>query len=111
MSDMRATLVALAAAFPELKVKGKKTPYLAVNGNMFAFVDDTGALCLRLSEARKAEFNASYGLGEVRQYGAVMRGYVRVPKTVLGDQNGLEALFGEVVDHAKGLRPKPTKRS
>ena len=55
MSDMRATLVALAAAFPELKVKGKKTPYLAVNGNMFAFVDDTGALCLRLSEARKAE--------------------------------------------------------
>ncbi len=108
---MRAVLETLAATHECLKVKGKKTAYLAVNGNMFAFVDDGSALCLRLSEDRKAEFNATHGLDDVRQYGAVMRGYVRVPETVLGDRKALAALFAEVVDHAKGLKPKPTKRS
>ena len=76
----------MAATFTEcLKVKGKKTAYLAVNGNMFAFVDDGSALCLRLSEdAQGREFNATHGLDDVRQYGAVMRGYVRVPEDRVG---------------------------
>ena len=111
MGDMRAVLDALAATHADLKVIGKKTAYLAVNGNMFAFVDDGGKLCLRLSEDRKAGFNAAHGLDDVRQYGAVMRGYVRLPETVLGDPSALAALFAEVVGHARGLKPKATKRS
>ncbi|MEL6914224.1 MAG: hypothetical protein AAFP13_06960 [Pseudomonadota bacterium] len=37
-----------------LAVKGRKNPYLSVNGHMFAFLDGAGALCLRFSEPRRA---------------------------------------------------------
>ena len=106
---MRDTLETLAGAHG-LAVKGKKTPYLSMNGNMFAFVDDAGGLCLRLSEAGKAAFNEAHGQGDVIQYGAVMRGYVRVPDQVLADGSALAALFADVVEHAKSLKPKPTKK-
>ena len=46
---MRETLEQLAEPYDDLTVKGKKTAYLALNGNMFAFVDNEGALCLRFS--------------------------------------------------------------
>ena len=108
---MRETLEHLATAYDDLTVKGKKSAYLAVNGNMFAFVDDQGALCLRLSEAEKAAFNETHGASDVIQYNAVMRGYVRPPKSVIGDPAVLKELFDQSVSHARTLKPKPTKRS
>ena len=50
----------LAAGFAGVKVKGKKTRYTALNGNMFSFVAGDGVLCIRLSEARKKEFNGEH---------------------------------------------------
>lgn len=38
---------AVTEANEGLRVKGKKTPYTAINGNMFAFISNEGALCLR----------------------------------------------------------------
>ena len=107
---MGEVLERLIANHPDLEVKGKKTPYLAMNGNMFAFVDDTGAICLRLSEAGKAAYNQFNGTNDVLQYGAVMRGYVRVTDKILNDPETLAALFEECLTNAHGLRPKPTKK-
>ena len=107
---MRDTLEALADGFDELTVKGKKTAYLAMNGNMFAFVDDEGGLCLRFSEADKAAYNAENGTGDVIQCNAVMRGYVRVTDEILADWDRLEALFSDCVEFARTLKPKPTKK-
>ncbi len=100
----------LVAGFEDIKVKGKKTRYTALNGNMFSFVAGDGVLCIRLSEARKKEFNGEHGQGDVIQYGAVMRGYVAVSYKLLGDAVALKALFAEAVEHVLGLKPKPTKR-
>lgn len=107
---MREVLEKLAEGYDDLTVKGRKSPYLAMNGNMFAFVDDTGALCLRLSEADKKAFNDAHGTGDVIQYNAVMRGYVRPPKSLIEDRDALNHLFARVVDHARALKPKPTKK-
>ena len=92
-----------------IEVKGAKSKYTAVNGNMFAFVSPEGQLCLRLSEAGKKEFNARHGGTDVIQYNAVMRGYVAVPEIIIGDKDALDDLFAEVVAHARDLKPKPTK--
>ena len=109
-ADTRAILERLAEAEPGLTVKGKKMPYLAVNGNMFAFVDPEGALCLRYAEADRAALAAEFGTGPVMQYNAVMRGYVAIPEAVIADAARLAALFGQCVEHARRLKPKPTKR-
>ena len=108
---MRDRLETLAARHRDLTVKGKKSAYLAMNGNMFAFVDDTGGLCLRFSEDRKAALKDEYGIGDVIQYNAVMRGYIRVPDHVMAEDEALGALFDECVAFARTLKPKPTKKS
>jgi len=110
VADTRAILDRLAEPEPDLTVKGKKMPYLAVNGNMFAFVDAQAALCLRYGEADRAALAAEMGVGPVMQYNAVMRGYVAIPAAVIADEVRLAALFAQSVDHARGLKPKPTKR-
>lgn len=107
---MREILERLATRFDDLNVKGKKTAYLSMNGNMFAFVDDGGRLCLRFSEADKVAFNGKHNQGDVIQYNAVMRGYVHVPDEILEDKTALHLLFDACVEHAKSLPPKPTKK-
>lgn len=108
--QMRAILESLAEADPDLTVKGKKMPYLAVNGNMFAFVDPDATLCLRFAESDRAALAKEFGVGPVMQYGAVMRGYLAIPDAVVADRARLGALFSQCVDHARELKPKPTKR-
>ncbi len=93
-----------------ITVKGKKTAYTAMNGNMFSFVDPAGTLCVRLSKEDKAAYEAEFGTGDVIQYGAVMRGYVPVVGAVLADGAALRALFAKAVKHAETLKPKATKR-
>ena len=92
-----------------IEIKGKKTPYTAINGNMFSFLDDQDRLCLRFSEARKAELNTQFGTTDVIQYGAVMRGYVAIPSDVVGQDAHLADLFREALDFGSSLKPKPTK--
>ena len=101
----------LVAAYEGVEIKGAKSNYTAVNGNMFSFVDPDGGLCIRLSEVGKAAFNEENGQGDVVQYGAVMRGYVAVPEGMLGDRAAVRALFAEAVNHARALKRKPTKKA
>ncbi len=93
-----------------IKIKGAKSTYTAINGNMFSFVDDINRLCLRFSEPRKAELNEMYGASDVIQYGAVMRGYVAIPPEITGDEFVLQELFVESLGFARRLKPKATKR-
>ena len=85
-------------------------PYLAVNGNMFAFVDPEGALCLRFAEADRAALAEDFGAGPVMQYDAVMRGYVAIPAAVLGDADAARRSVRPMRRPCHGAQPKPTKR-
>jgi hypothetical protein len=101
----------VVAKYEDIKVKGAKTSYTAINGNMFSFIDDQARICLRFSEERKAELNEIYGTTDVLQYGAVMRGYVPLSSEVTIDETTLEKLFSESFEFAKNLKPKATKKS
>ena len=94
----------------DIEVKGAKTPYTALNGNMFSFIDDEDHICLRFSEDRKAALKQEFGLEDVVQYGAVMRGYVQMPNQIIEDQSLYQRLFSESLEFAKSLKPKPTKK-
>lgn len=90
--------------------KGKKMPYAAMNGNMFAFVDGDDVLCIRLSKEDLEDFDAEFGTGPVLQYGSVMRGYTAVPEALLADGAVLATWFSKTVTNARALKPKATKR-
>ena len=97
------------ASHDGIKIKGAKSAYTAINGNMFSFVDDINRLCLRFSEPRKAELNQMFETNDVIQYGAVMRGYVAIPPEITGDDVAIQELFVESLDFARSLKPKATK--
>ena len=91
-------------------VKGAKNPYTSHNGHMFSFLDADGAVALRLSDELAAKFIAQCESGPVRQYGAVMRGYVSVPDGLLSDAPSLVQWFEKSWSWTGTLDPKPTKK-
>jgi len=99
-------LRAQAARFDDLKVKGKATAYLAINGNMFAFVDPSGDFCLRIAEPDRAVFEAEgYDPAPVIRYGSVMRGYVTLPARLVADRDGIARWFDRSLAFARDLKP------
>lgn len=102
----------LAARHDDLKVKGKASAYLAINGNMFAFVDGSGELCMRLSKDDRAAYaDAGHDASDVIRYNSVMRDYVVVSVRLLEDSEAVTEWFERSVGYARGLKPKPTKKS
>lgn len=98
------------AAAHDMQVKGRKMPYTAINGNMFAFVTPEGEMCLRFDDTVRAELARQWGVGEVMQYGAVMRGYVAMPADLSDDEAALAEHFVDSLAFARTLKPKPTKK-
>lgn len=102
---------ALIATAPDLALKGKKTRYTSMNGNMFSFLSPEGQLAFRLSRDERTEFLVRFPEATVVQYGALMKDYVEVPEVVLEDEQALSELFERSVQNARSLRAKPTKRA
>ncbi len=92
------------------EVKGAKNPYTSRNGHMFSFLDQTGMMALRLSEELTEEFRDQYESGDVKQYGATMRGYSSIPAELLADTPTLAAWFDKSWDWIGTLPPKATKK-
>ncbi|MEQ8274691.1 MAG: hypothetical protein RKU31_13570 [Deltaproteobacteria bacterium] len=90
--------------------KGGKVPYTSMNGNMFSFITQEGAIAIRLGDADREAFMAKHGTGPVIQYGAVMRGYVEVPDALLTKTTVLRRAFAKSVAHAATLKAKPTTK-
>ncbi|MEM1195887.1 MAG: TfoX/Sxy family protein [Pseudomonadota bacterium] len=101
----------IVADYPDLTVKGKANKYTSMNGNMFSALQKDGALTVRLSEVAKKAYNDAHGTGDVISYGSVMRGYVYVTPEIWEDDAKLRDLFKQSVEHAKSLKPKPTKKT
>ena len=101
----------LIAAHPDLKRKGAKSAYTALNGNMFSFVDAAGLLAIRLSKEDKADYNATHDPDPVIQYNATMNGYVKVTPALLANEAALADWFAKSVDFGRNLPPKPTRKT
>jgi TfoX N-terminal domain len=108
--DVRQLFEEMVATQPDIRVKGKVSRYTSMNGNMFAFVTQEGAIALRLGDAEREAFMKRYETGPVVQYGAVMRGYVEVPAALLKRKQDLARHFAASVAHARTLAARPTTR-
>lgn len=91
------------------EVKGAKNPYTSRNGHMTSFLADD-AMALHLSKELTAEFRSEYQSGDVKQYGATMRGYSSVPDELLADTTTMAAWFDRSWEWIGTLPPKPTKK-
>ena len=96
----------LVERFDDIERKGKTAPYTSVNGHMFSLLAKDGTLGIRLDKADQADFRGQYESGDFVQYGAVMRDYVRVPKSLQLDIDAMAPWFAKAHAFASSLKPK-----
>ena len=96
----------IIAAIPEIERKGKANPYTSDNTHMFSLVNKDGEFGFRFSEAREKELIEDLGASELKSYGAVMRGYVKIPESMYADEPRLIALLKESHQYVLSLPPQ-----
>jgi TfoX/Sxy family transcriptional regulator of competence genes len=101
---------ALVATHPDVERKGKSSPYTSVNGNMFTILSADGTLGMRLADADRDAFIATYRTGLYHAHGTVLKQYVAVPADLLARTAELVPYLAKSYDYAKSLKPKPTSR-
>lgn len=97
----------MIASQPGIQRKGAANPYTSMNGNMFSFLTARG-VALRFDEDRREELIRKKKGKVCISYGAVMRGYVEFPQSILSKTAQANRLFAQSVAFARSLAPKPT---
>ena len=100
----------LVATIGEAELKGAKTPYTSMNGNMYSHLSENG-VALRLPAEAREEFLVRYRTTLYHAHGAVQKEYVTVPADLLPKTDELAPHFRAAFDYAVTLKPKPTKRT
>jgi TfoX/Sxy family transcriptional regulator of competence genes len=100
----------LIALLPDVQRKGAKLPYTSVNGHMFSFLGDGGALALRLPPAERDAFVERFGARLHEAHGTVMKEYVTVPDSLLDQPEILRPYLEASHAWVASLKPKPTTR-
>lgn len=77
---------ALVAACPDFPRKGKTMPYTSANGHMFSLLNKAAEIGIRFDKARQQELMEQLDTTEFHSYGAVMRGYIKIPQSMLDDR-------------------------
>ncbi|MEL7496658.1 MAG: hypothetical protein AAFN77_03560 [Planctomycetota bacterium] len=95
----------------DILLKGAKSTYVAINGNMFGFISgDAGTLAIRLSKTDRESFLKKHPDSICIEYNTVMKDYVLVPAATLKNKRALRKLFDTCLENARSLKPKPTTR-
>jgi len=100
----------LIATMPALERKGAANPYTAVNGNMFTLLHQSESLAIRLPEKEREQFLKKHKTRLFEAYGCVMKEYVAVPDSLLGNTAELKKYLQVSYDYARSLRPKPSRK-
>jgi hypothetical protein len=100
----------LIASIAGVERKGAANPYTAVNGNMFTLLHQSETLAIRLPDEQREEFLKRHKTTLFKAYGAVMREYVTVPDSLLGNTKELGKYLQISHEYAKTLKPKETKK-
>ncbi len=95
---------------PRFERKGKTMPYTSANGHMFSQLNKDGEIGIRLSKEAGQEFMETYEASSFKSYGAVMKGYVRVPDTLLEDLELLAVWMEKAYAYVMSLPPKSSKK-
>ncbi|WP_108808122.1 hypothetical protein [Aquimarina spinulae] len=100
----------LIASNPNFDRKGKTMPYTSVNGHMFSQLNKAGEIGLRLPKEQGTLFMQEHQTTVFKSYGAVMKGYVLVPKKLMEDFESLSSYLNDSYTYAKSLKPKDAKQ-
>ena len=101
----------LCAQNDDTPCKGKKSTYTSMNGNMIAFLSPEGDFAVRLPKPERAAWLEEHPDAVVVQYSTVMKDYVGLHDELLADPDAVRKVWQRMVDHARTLKPKPTKKT
>ena len=90
--------------------KGATVPYTSLNGHMFSYLSNDGALNLRLPKGAIEEFLTKYKTKLCGAYGVVQKEYAVVPDSLFKNTKELKKHFAESYKYVSSLKPKPTKK-
>jgi TfoX/Sxy family transcriptional regulator of competence genes len=77
---------------------------------MFTLLHQSKTLAIRLPEQDRDKFLKKYKTTLFEAYGTVMKEYVTVPDSLLQKTEELKKYLQLSYEHAKTLKPKPTKK-
>ena len=101
----------LIATEPAVQRKGATVPYTSVNGHMFSFLTESGAMALRLPPDDREAFIGRYATTLHRAHGIVMKDYITVPEGLFADTAQLSPYFRASYAYVAALKPKRTTRN
>lgn len=96
----------LIATNPEVERRGDVHPYTSVNGHMFTYLDQTGAMGMRLAPDEIEPFFKKYKTTMFESYGVVKKDWVTVPAELLEKTNELKRYFDKSYVLTSALKPK-----
>jgi hypothetical protein len=105
-ADRLALYEQLVASVEGVERKGAANPYTSRNGYMTSFIDQEGAVSLRLSSADQAAFIERYDSRIPVQYGKNMPDFAVVPKGLLERPDELRPWFVKSWEFVGTLEPK-----
>src|ERR1700722_9985134 len=96
----------LIATVPAIERKGAVHPYTSFNGHMFTYLDQTGALGIRLAPDQVEAFLKKYKTTMFESYGVIKKDWVTVPDTLLKNTKELKKYLEASLAHVRTLEPK-----
>ena len=96
----------LIGTHPKVERKGAVHPYTSLNGYMFTYLDQTGAMGLRLPEKELEMFLKKYKTTLFKSYGVLKKDWVTVPDALLQNTKELKKHLETSYEYVKTLKPK-----
>lgn len=96
----------LIAKCPRFERKGKTMPYTSVNGYMFSLFNKAGEIGIRFSKSVQETYIEEFKSSIYKSYGAVMKGYVLIPESMLDNLDHVAKYLNESYDYVMSLEPK-----
>ncbi len=91
---------------PRFERKGKTMPYTSANGYMFSLFNKNAEIGIRFSKEVQEAYIQKFDSSIYKSYGAVMKGYVLIPDSMLKNLDTLAKYLNESYDYVMSLDPK-----
>lgn len=86
--------------------KGKSMIYTSANGYMFSLLNKAGEIGIRFSKEVQEKYIKEFNSSIYKSYGAVMKGYVLIPESMLKDLDNVAKYLNQSYDYVMSLEPK-----
>lgn len=91
---------------PRFERKGKSMIYTSTNGYMFSLLNKSGEIGIRFSKEVQQKYMEELSTTLYKSHGAIMKGYILIPDSMLEDLDTLANYLNESYDYVMSLEPK-----